>query len=75
VVSFLGVGQTRNTPVLQADYIKFEFLRLGKTNSTYRVLPGCEHSFYEVVVEDDKEKGISHRDEAFEMVVNWIASN
>lgn len=42
---------------------------------TYRVLPGCEHSLYEVVVEDGKEKGISHRDEAFGMVVDWIKSD
>jgi len=71
----LSGSADRNAPVLQADYIKLEFLRLGKTNLTYRVLPGCEHSLYEVVVEDGKEKGISHRDEAFGMVVDWIKSN
>lgn len=71
----LSGSADRNAPVLQADYIKLEFLRLGKTNLTYRVLPGCEHSLYEVVVEDGKEKGISHRDEAFSMVVKWIETN
>ncbi len=74
-IYFLSGSADRNAPVLQADYIKLEFLRLGKTNLTYRVLPGCEHSLYEVVVEDGKEKGISHRDEAFSMVVDWIVSN
>jgi len=74
-IYFLSGSADRNAPVLQADYIKLEFLRLGKTNLTYRVLPGCEHSLYEVVVEDGKERGISHRDEAFGMVVDWIESN
>jgi len=74
-IYFLSGSADRNTPVLQADYIKLEFLRLGKTNLTYSVLPGCEHSLYEVVVVDGKEKGISHRDEAFSMVVDWIKSN
>ena len=74
-IYLLSGSADRNQPVLQADYIKLEFLRLGKTNLTYCVLPGCEHSLYEVVVEDGKEKGISHRDEAFGMVVDWIESN
>jgi len=74
-IYFLSGSADRSQPVLQADYIKLEFLRLGKTNLTYRVLPGCEHSLYEVVVEDGKERGISHRDEAFGMVVDWIKSN
>lgn len=71
----LSGSSDRNQPVLQADYIKLEFLRLGKTNLTYRVFPGCNHYLYEIVKVDGKEKGISHRDEAFNMVVDWIVSN
>jgi len=48
---------------------------LGKTNLTYNVIPGVDHSLYEVIIVDGKEKGVSHRDEAFEMVANWIDSN
>ncbi|UCF04111.1 MAG: hypothetical protein JSV33_09145 [bacterium] len=65
----------RNAPVLQSDYIKLEFLRLKKMNLTYHVLPGVNHWLMETVEEDEKEKMISHRDEAMEMVVNWIESN
>jgi len=65
----------RNTPILQVDYIKLEFLKLKKTNLTYQVMPGVDHFLYEVIVEDGKEKGISHRDEAFNFVVDWIDSN
>jgi hypothetical protein len=65
----------RNAPVLDADYVKLEFLRLGKSNLTYRVLPGVDHSLYEVVVENGKEMGVSHRKEALNMIVDWIDSN
>jgi hypothetical protein len=74
-ILFLNGSTDRNTPILEADYVKLEFLRFGKTNLTYRVLPGVDHSFYEVVMEDGKEKGISHRKEAFEMIIDWIESN
>lgn len=74
-ILYLSASADRNCPILQADYIMLEFLRLGKTNLTYRVLPGCEHWLYEVVVEDGKEKRISRRDEAFKTVADWIMSN
>jgi hypothetical protein len=74
-ILFINGSTDRNTPVLEADYVKLEFLRLGKTNLTYQVLPGVDHSFYEVVVENGKEMGISHRQEAFKMIIDWIDSN
>jgi hypothetical protein len=74
-ILMLNGSADRNSPILQADYVVLEFLRLGKSNLTYRVLPGCEHSLYEVVVENGEEKGISHRDEAFNMVADWIVSH
>ena len=64
----------RNSPILHSDYIMLEFLRLGKTNLTYHVFPGCDHWFHEVVVKDGKEKHVSHRDEAFKMILDWLAS-
>ena len=73
---YLLCGSTdRNSPILQADYIKLEFLRLGKTNLTYHVMPGVNHWLYEIVEEDGKEKGISHREKAFNLVVDWIESS
>jgi hypothetical protein len=74
-ILFINGSTDRNTPVMEADYVKLEFLRLGKTNLTYQVLPGVDHSFYEVVVENGKEMGISHRQEAFKMIIDWIESN
>jgi pimeloyl-ACP methyl ester carboxylesterase len=74
-IFFLNGSADRSTPILEADYVKLEFLRLGKTNLTYQVLPGVEHSLYEVVEEDGEEKAISRRDEAFKMIIDWIESN
>lgn len=74
-IYYLNGSIDRNSPILQADYIMLEFLRLGKTNLTYTVLPGVEHSLYEVVVEDGEEKAISRRKEAFKMIHDWIVSN
>jgi hypothetical protein len=74
-ILFLNGSTDRNTPILEADYVKLEFLRLGKTNLTCRVLPGVDHSFYEVVMVDGKERGISHREEAFKQIIDWIETN
>jgi len=75
IIFFLNGSSDRNNPILQADYVMLEFLRLGKNNLTYHVLPGCDHWFYEVVFKDGKEEYVSHRDKAFKMVFDWIASN
>jgi len=74
-ILLLDGSADRNNPILQSDYVMLEFLRLGKTNLTYHVFPGCDHWFHEVVVEDGKEKHVSHRDEAFQMIFDWLASN
>ena len=71
-ILFLNGSADRSTPILQADYIMLEFIRLGKTNLTYQVLPGVEHSLYEIVKENGKEKAISRRKEAFKKIVEWI---
>lgn len=74
-IYYLNGSIDRSSPVLQADYIMLEFIRLGKTNLTYTVLPGVEHSLYEVFIEDGQEKAISRRNEAFKMILDWIESN
>ncbi|MCJ7811829.1 hypothetical protein MUP95_00730 [bacterium] len=54
-IYYINGSIDRSSPILQADYIMLEFLRLGKTNLTYTVLPGVEHSLYEVIVENGEE--------------------
>jgi len=65
----------RNSPVLQSDYIMLEFLRLGKTNLTYKVLPGVDHWLSETVEVDGKQEHISHRKEMFSIISEWIEQN
>jgi hypothetical protein len=74
-IYYLNGSVDRSTPVLEADYIMLEFIRLGKPNLTYTVIPGCDHSLYEVVIIDGEEKPVSHREEAFEMISKWISDH
>jgi len=74
-ILYLNGTADRNNPVLQSDYAMLEFLRLGKTNMTYHVIPGCDHWFYETVMENGKRKHVSHKEEAFKVMGNWMAAN
>jgi pimeloyl-ACP methyl ester carboxylesterase len=74
-IFLLNGSADRNTPILQSDYVKLEFLRLGKDNLTYRVMPGCDHWFHEEVVNDGKEEHVSRRKEALKMIGDWVSAN
>ncbi|MBN2071640.1 MAG: hypothetical protein JW814_09310 [Candidatus Krumholzibacteriota bacterium] len=74
-ILYVSASADRNVPVLHSDYVMLEFLRLGKTNLTYHVLPGCEHWLHEKVVENGEEKYESRKKEVFETVNEWISSN
>ena len=65
----------RSSPILQSDYIMLEFIRQGKTNLTYHVVPGMGHSLHGAVIEDGKEKAISHRADVFKKIKDWIHSH
>lgn len=73
-ILYVSASADRNAPILQTDYIMLEFLRLGKSNMTYRVLPGCEHWLHEKVLVDGEEKYISRREEVMQIVLDWISS-
>ena len=74
-ILFIKGSADRNSPVLQSDYIMLEFLRLGKTNLTYKVLPGVDHWLGEQVEIDGEEQRISHREEIFKAISEWIIQN
>ena len=67
--------EDRSSPILQSDYIMLEFIRRGKSNLTYHVVPGMGHSLHGVVVEDGKEKTVSYRAEVFETIKDWVRSH
>jgi len=65
----------RNSPVLHSDYIMLEFIRLGKTNLTYKTMAGVDHWLNETVLKDGKKDRISRRKEVFDSIMDWIAEN
>ncbi len=65
----------RSSPILQSDYIMLEFIRRGKSNLTYHVVPGMEHSLHGVVVEDGEEKTVSYRADVFQTIKDWVRSH
>ena len=73
-ILMLAGSADRNSPILQSDYVMLEFLRLGKTNLTYHVIPGCDHWFNEIVTKDGKQEHVSHRQEAFKIISDWLSS-
>ena len=74
-ILFVNGSNDRNTPILQADYIQLEFIRLGKDNLTYHVMPGVDHWFYEIVEKDGQQTPIDHKKDFFQLARNWIAAN
>jgi hypothetical protein len=65
----------RNSPILQSDYIRLEFLRLGKNNFTYEVLPGTDHWLIETIKTEEGREHISHREDVFSTISDWIKDN
>ena len=48
---YIANGSRDENSVLSADYIKLEFIRLGKRNLTYHTYPGYDHQFNELIIE------------------------
>jgi esterase/lipase len=71
-ICLVNGSKDRSSPILQADYIMLEFIRLGKNNLTYYALPGMDHQFYKTVITDGKEEHVSMRNEVFAMIGDWI---
>jgi len=65
----------RNSPVLQSDYAMLEFLRLGKTNLTYKVWPDMDHWMSATVEVDGETRHSSLRSEVFQYIYKWIQDN
>jgi pimeloyl-ACP methyl ester carboxylesterase len=74
-ILFIHGTADRSSPILQADYVQLEFLRMGKDNLTNYVLPGVVHSLHEIVEEDGEHKAISRQDEVLETITEWIAAH
>lgn len=52
-----------------------EFLRLGKTNLTYKVWPDMDHWMRATVKVDGETRHSSLRSEVFQYIYKWIQDN
>ncbi|HYH16134.1 MAG TPA: hypothetical protein VD794_12985 [Flavisolibacter sp.] len=67
---YVAIGaKDENGDVLSSDYLKLEFLRLGKTNLTYKVYPTYDHFFNEIV----EQKKIAHAKEVYDAALQWAS--
>jgi len=67
---YLAMGMAdQAVPIESAMLIPAEFTRLRKTNLTYKFYPDLDHSFMEI---DEFGEYISHWDEAFIELLDWI---
>ncbi|WP_026947106.1 alpha/beta hydrolase [Algoriphagus marincola] len=52
---YFAVGSRDINPILSADYIKFQFLKFGKQNLTYKVYPDHDHMFNHIQFTAEKK--------------------
>ncbi|MGF6929383.1 putative esterase [Chitinophaga sp. W2I13] len=60
-----------SSPIYGLEYVKLEFLRLGKKNLTFRVYP-TDHSFQEMKRVNGKDTVISHKQEMTADMMKWL---
>jgi dienelactone hydrolase len=65
----IASGNDDSSPILGIDYIKIEFLRLRKTNLSYKVYPNSEHSFNET---NKDGQTVNKRKEVYEEIFQWL---
>jgi dienelactone hydrolase len=65
----IASGNDESSPILGLDYIKIEFLRLRKTNLTYKVYPNSDHSFNET---DKNGQVVNKKKEVYEEIFKWL---
>lgn len=65
-ILMITAGMDENAQILGLDYVKLEFLRLGKDNLTYKVFQNCDHYFYDVI---NKEYKLAEMED---FIIDWI---
>lgn len=65
-IYMIAASQDNSSPIYGLDYVRLEFLRLGKTNLTYDTCVGCNH--YLGSTENSKQTGGSYIDK----ILTWV---
>ncbi|TDQ08793.1 alpha/beta hydrolase family protein [Pedobacter metabolipauper] len=58
----------RNSPIYSLDYLWLDFIRLGKTNLTYKTCVDCNHS----LISGKDDKALSNYSDYFMAILKWI---
>ena len=67
---FIVAGtEDTSSPILSLDYIRLDFLRLGKKNLRFETCIGCNHSL------ENKVDGEKKTNDYFNEILNWIDNN
>ncbi len=66
---FIGFGEKdRSVPIESGYFLRDKFIKLGKKNLFFLEIKDCGHNF-------DDSKGISHLNEIFKSIRNWLHHN
>lgn len=68
-IYMVAASQDDSSPIYGLDYVRLEFLRLGKTNLLYDTCVGCNH--YLVNADGGKKTGLSYIDK----ILTWVQRN
>lgn len=68
-IYMIAASRDDSSPIYGLDYVRLEFLRLGKTNLVYDTCVGCNH--YLVSAENNKSTGTSYVDK----ILAWVQLN
>ncbi len=73
---YIAYGSRDENPVVSADFIKLEFVRMGKQNLTYKVYPDFDHSFNHIQFEGAEFKGATPQlSKVMEEAFSWFGEN
>ncbi|KAA6438744.1 hypothetical protein FEM33_15930 [Dyadobacter flavalbus] len=68
-IYMIAASQDESSPIYGLDYVRLEFLRLGKTNLVYDTCVGCNH--YLSSSESNKDVNVSYVDK----ILAWVQLN
>lgn len=64
----------QSTSILSSDYIRLEFLRLGKTNLTHKIYPDCDHMFNKVIKTGETLRYDNILDTVINDALKWLGT-
>jgi pimeloyl-ACP methyl ester carboxylesterase len=73
-ILYIAGAKDNNQTIIDTDYAYLEFLRMGKTNFTYKVYPNCDHFFREEEIINGERKSVNRIKEVHQFALDWVTS-